>query len=74
MIGAGRSRREPLPQHLLDRRGVIVYDGGVMKDPDMFVLGLPFLRRRKSGFIEGACCDAADLMDPLLAHFNSTHE
>ena len=62
-----------LSQHLLDRRGAIVHDGGVMNDPGMFVLGLPFLRRRKSGFIEGAGCDATEMMQPLLAHLNTAH-
>ncbi len=63
-----------LSRHLLDRRGAIVHDGGVMKDPGMFVLGLPFLRRRKSGFIAGAGCDATELMQPLQAHLETTHE
>lgn len=63
-----------LPQHLLDRRGAIIHDGGVMKDPGMFVLGLPFLRRRKSGFIEGAGCDATEVMQPLLAHLDTNPE
>ena len=63
-----------LPPQLLDRRGAIVHDGGVMKDPGMFVLGLPFLRRRKSGFIEGAGCDATEVMQLLQAHLERTHE
>ncbi len=63
-----------LSPHLLDRRGAIVHDGGAMQDPGLFVLGLPFLRRRKSGFIEGAGCDATELMQPLVAHLNTTHE
>jgi putative flavoprotein involved in K+ transport len=27
----------------------------------MYVMGLPFMRRRKSSFIDGAASDAADL-------------
>ena len=29
--------------------------------PGMYVMGLPFMRRRKSSFIDGAGADAADL-------------
>jgi putative flavoprotein involved in K+ transport len=29
--------------------------------PGMYVMGLPFMRRRKSSFIDGAGEDAADL-------------
>lgn len=57
-----------LPPHLLDRRGGVVHDGGVMTEPGMYVLGLPFLRRRKSSFIEGAGLDAVELMRPLQAY------
>jgi len=34
--------------------------------PGMYVMGLPFMRRRKSSFIDGAGEDAAD----LAAHLN----
>ena len=33
----------------------------------MYVIGLPFLRRRKSSFIDGACDDAQDLIIELSA-------
>jgi putative flavoprotein involved in K+ transport len=46
---------------VLDRKGRIRHDGGVVPAPGMYVLGLPFLRRRKSSFIDGAGADAADL-------------
>jgi putative flavoprotein involved in K+ transport len=49
-----------LSPHLLDRRGAIIHEGGAMADPGLFALGLPFLRRRKSGFIEGVGCDATE--------------
>jgi putative flavoprotein involved in K+ transport len=32
----------------------------------MYVLGLPFLRRRKSSLIDGAAADASDLSDHLV--------
>src|SRR5262249_49573409 len=46
---------------VLDRKGRIRHDGGVVAAPGMYVLGLPFIRRRKSSFIDGAGDDAADL-------------
>jgi putative flavoprotein involved in K+ transport len=46
---------------VLDRKGRIRHDGGVVPIAGMYVLGLPFMRRRKSSFIDGAGDDAADL-------------
>jgi len=46
---------------VLDRKGRIWHDGGVVPTAGMYVLGLPFMRRRKSSFIDGAGDDAADL-------------
>ena len=46
---------------VLDRKGRSRHDGGVVAAPGMYVLGLPFMRRRKSSFIDGAGDDAADL-------------
>jgi putative flavoprotein involved in K+ transport len=50
---------------VLDRKGRIRHDGGVVAAPGMYVLGLPFMRRRKSSFIDGAGDDAADLATHL---------
>ena len=50
---------------VLDRKGRIRHDGGVVTAPGMYVLGLPFMRRRKSSFIDGAGDDAADLAQHL---------
>lgn len=52
---------------VLDRKGRIRHDGGVVDAPGMYVMGLPFLRRRKSSFIVGAGDDAADLVEHLYA-------
>jgi putative flavoprotein involved in K+ transport len=46
---------------VLDRKGRIRHDGGVVAASGLYVLGLPFMRRRKSSFIDGAGDDAADL-------------
>ena len=50
---------------VLDRKGRIRHDGGVVEAAGMYVLGLPFMRRRKSSFIDGAADDAADLAEHL---------
>ena len=50
---------------VLDRKGRIRHDGGVVDAPGMYVMGLPFLRRRKSSFIDGAGDDARDLVEHL---------
>ena len=46
---------------VLDRKGRLQHTGGVVASPGMYVMGLPFMRRRKSSFIDGAGDDAADL-------------
>jgi len=46
---------------VLDRKGHIRHDGGVAAAPGLYVMGLPFMRRRKSSFIDGVGDDAADL-------------
>jgi putative flavoprotein involved in K+ transport len=57
---------------VLDRKGELRHDGGVIVDaPGMYAIGLPVLRRRKSTFILGAEDDARDLAGHLaryLAH------
>jgi putative flavoprotein involved in K+ transport len=56
---------------VLDRKGRIRHDGGVVTDaPGVYVLGLPFLRRRKSTLIDGAGDDARELSDHLAAHLD----
>ena len=43
---------------VLDRKGKIRHDEGVVTVPGLYVIGLPFLRRRKSSFIHGTEDDA----------------
>lgn len=54
-----------------DRRGRVAHDGGVSPIPGLYVLGLPFLRRRRSNLIAGVGDDAAELLRHLLAHLHS---
>lgn len=59
-----------LDDELLDRKGAIRHDGGVMDRPGMYVLGLPFTRRRKSSFLDGVGPDAIDLGAHLAGHLD----
>lgn len=61
-----------LPDHVLDRKGAISHDGGVMTHAGMYVLGLPFNRRRKSAFLDGVGLDAAELAAHLTRHLDTT--
>jgi len=54
---------------VLDHKGNIRHDGGVVADsPGLYLLGLPFLRRRKSSLIDGVGDDARDLSAHLAAY------
>jgi putative flavoprotein involved in K+ transport len=58
---------------VLDRKGHIRHDGGVVAEaPGLYVLGLPFLRRRKSTLIDGVGDDARDLSAHLHAHLGTS--
>ena len=52
---------------VLDAKGMVRHDGGVVDSPGMYLIGAPFLRRRKSSFIDGARDDAQDLIVELAA-------
>jgi putative flavoprotein involved in K+ transport len=56
---------------VLDAKGMIRHDGGVVASPGMYVTGLPFLRRRKSSFIDGGRADAEDLVVELTKHLDA---
>ena len=53
---------------VFDRKGRVVHDGGVTPAPGLYVMGLPFLRRRSSTLIDGAAADARDLAEHLVGH------
>jgi putative flavoprotein involved in K+ transport len=55
---------------VLDAKGMIQHDGGVVDSPGMYLLGMPFLRRRKSSFIDGARADAEDLIGELVSYLD----
>ena len=57
---------------VLDRKGLIRHDGGIVVDaPGMYLMGMPFLRRRKSTLIDGAGDDAHDLSAHLASYLDS---
>jgi putative flavoprotein involved in K+ transport len=57
---------------VLDHKGNIRHDGGVVTEaPGLYVIGLPFLRRRKSTLMDGVGDDARDLSEHLAAHLGA---
>jgi len=59
---------------VLDRKGRLMHEGGVVASPGMYVLGLPLMRRRKSSFIFGIEDDARDITNHLMDYFYSIAE
>jgi putative flavoprotein involved in K+ transport len=53
---------------VLDHKGHLRHDGGVVDAPGLYAIGLPLLRRRKSTFIHGAEDDARDVTDHLAGY------
>ena len=56
---------------VLDRKGQLRHVGGVVDMPGLYVLGLPFMRRRKSSLIDGVGQDAEELSAHLQAWLSS---
>jgi putative flavoprotein involved in K+ transport len=54
---------------VFDRKGNLNHDGGVVAE-GLYVMGLPYLRQRKSTFIDGAGDDASALADHLITGLN----
>jgi putative flavoprotein involved in K+ transport len=55
---------------VLDRKGRVCHDGGVVEAPGMYLMGIQFLRRRKSALIDGAGDDARDLSAHLASYLD----
>ena len=55
---------------VLDRKGMVRHDGGVADLPGLYLMGLHFMRRRKSSLIDGAGDDARDLSDHLSSYLD----
>ena len=55
---------------VLDRKGRIRHDGGVVDSPGLYLMGMQFLRRRKSALIDGAGDDARELSAHLASYLD----
>jgi putative flavoprotein involved in K+ transport len=56
---------------VVDRKGRLRHDGGVVEAPGMYLMGQQFLRRRKSSLIDGAADDARDLSAHLVNYLDT---
>jgi len=56
---------------VVDAKGRLRHDGGVVGAPGLYALGLPVLRRRKSTFIYGIEDDAREVVDHLAAYLGT---
>ena len=59
---------------VFDRKGRIRHDGGIVEAPGMYLMGIQFLRRRKSALIDGAGDDARDLSAHLVSYLKSSRQ
>ena len=59
---------------VFDRKGRVRHDGGIVEAPGMYLMGIQFLRRRKSALIDGAGDDARDLSAHLASYLRSSHQ
>jgi len=57
---------------VIDAKGRLRHDGGMVDSPGMYALGLPVLRRRKSTFIHGIEADARDVVAHLSGYLAGT--
>jgi len=55
---------------VLDRKGMVRHDGGVTASPGLYLMGVPFMRRRKSTLIDGAGDDARELSAHLASYLD----
>jgi putative flavoprotein involved in K+ transport len=57
---------------VVDRKGHLRHEGGVVDAPGLYAIGLPLLRRRKSTFIHGAEDDARDIVAHLAGYLSKS--
>jgi putative flavoprotein involved in K+ transport len=60
-----------LDPRALGFRGRVEHDGGVARMPGLYLLGLPFLRRRRSNLLAGLGLDAAELGQHLVGYLET---
>jgi putative flavoprotein involved in K+ transport len=57
---------------VVDEKGRLRHDGGVVETPGLYVLGLPVLRRRKSTFIHGIEDDSREVIGHLGGYLDGS--
>jgi putative flavoprotein involved in K+ transport len=65
-----RRRYDWLNIPVLDENGEIVHRGGVTNAPGLYVIGLTFLRTRRSSFIDGCGLDAEEIARSVRDHLS----
>jgi putative flavoprotein involved in K+ transport len=65
-----RPRYDWLDVPVVDAKGQLSHDGGVLASPGLYALGLPVLRRRRSTFICGIEDDARFVVDHLARYLD----
>ncbi|WP_068111115.1 flavin-containing monooxygenase [Tropicimonas marinistellae] len=55
---------------VLDASGEITQSGGITECPGLYTLGLPFMRRRNSTFIDGVGQDAIEISAEIARHLD----
>jgi putative flavoprotein involved in K+ transport len=55
---------------VLDRKGMVRHDGGLVASPGIYLMGAQFMRRRKSALIDGVGDDARDLSAHLASYLD----
>jgi putative flavoprotein involved in K+ transport len=60
-----------LDPRALDRRGRVDHDGGVATMQGLYLLGLPFLRRRRSNLLAGLGLDAIEIGQHLVEYLGA---
>ena len=68
----GRADYSWLDVDVLDTKGRLRHDGGVVDSPGMYALGLPVLRRRRSTFLHGVDDDARAVVEHLGGYLAGT--
>ena len=53
---------------VVDGKGHLNHDGGIVNSPGLYALGLPVLRRRRSTFMHGIEDDAREVIGHLVRH------
>ncbi len=59
-----------LDARLLDRKGALRHDRGVLEAPDLYAVGLRFGRRRSSALLDGVGLDAREITAQLRARLD----